>query len=82
MELYKPFKSTVKGKKYSVYVLDKNKKKKKINFGDSNYRHNYSKKARDAYDKRSKGIRDKENRLSYKNKNSANYWSRTFLWKL
>ena len=34
--LYKPWKSTAKNKKYSVYVM-KDGKVKKINFGDSRY---------------------------------------------
>ena len=35
-ELYKPFKSKAKNKKFSVYVL-KNGKKTLIHFGDSRY---------------------------------------------
>jgi len=35
-KLYKPFKSSAKNKKYSVYVM-KNNKKKLIHFGDSRY---------------------------------------------
>mgnify|MGYP003327927252 CR=1 FL=1 len=78
--LYKPFKSKVKGKKMSVYVK-KNGKVKLIHFGDSKYRHNYSKEARDSYLARSAGIRDKEGNLTRNNKNTANYWSRKVLWK-
>ena len=33
--LNKPFKSPIKGKKYTIIVLDKNKKRKAIHFGDS-----------------------------------------------
>ena len=78
--LYKPFKSKVKGKKMSVYVK-KNGKVKLIHIGDSKYRHNYSKEARDSYLARSAGIRDKEGNLTRNNKNTANYWSRKVLWK-
>ncbi len=79
--LYKPFKSKNPRKKMSVYVM-KNGKKTLIHFGLVGYRHNYSKTARESYDKRSKGIRDKSGNLTYKNKNTANYWARKTLWKL
>lgn len=78
--LYKPFKSKAKNKKYSVYVK-KDGKKKLIHFGDKRYKHNYSEKARKSYLARSSGIRDKEGKLTKNNKNSANYWSRRYLWK-
>lgn len=81
MKMYKPFKSKAKNKKFSVYVI-KDGKPKLIHFGDSRYDHNYSKEAREAYDKRSKGIRDGKGRLTYKDKNSANYWARKVLWNL
>ena len=79
----KPFKYRGKGKyKYSVYVRDSSKKRgyTKINFGHSDYKHNYSKKARESYLARAKGIRDKNGNLTYKNKLSANYWSVRYLW--
>lgn len=79
-QLYKPFKSKSKGKKMSVYVK-KNSKTTLIHFGDKNYRHNYSKKARESYLKRSAGIKDKSGRLTKNNRNSANYWARKVLWK-
>ena len=78
-ELYKPFKSKLKGKKMSVYVMKKGKRTL-IHFGDSKYRHNYSKEARDNYLRRSAGIRDKSGKLTKDDKNSANYWSRKILW--
>lgn len=78
-QLYKPFRSKSNGKKYSVYVK-KNGKKVLINFGDKNYRHNYSKKAWKNYMARSAGIRDKSGKLTKNNKNSANYWARKILW--
>lgn len=80
--LYKPFTSKAKGKKMSVYVIDKGKKKL-INFGDSSmedYRQHKDKDRREAYLKRSAGIRDKDGKLTKDNKNKANYWSRRVLW--
>ena len=80
--LYKPFKSNVKGKKFSVYVL-KNGKKTKINFGDSNmkdFRQHKDEKRRKSYLARSAGIRNKDGKLTANDKNSANYWSRKWLW--
>ena len=79
-ELNKPFPSDVKNKKYSVYVRDKQGNIRKINFGDSRYRHNYSAEARRNYLKRSAGIRDGSGRLTKDNKLSANYWARRYLW--
>ena len=81
-ELYKPFKSKAKNKKYSVYVM-KDGKKKLIHFGDSRYGqfkdkigdfshldHN-DKKKRDSYYARHGETNDK---------NSAKYWSHKILW--
>ena len=79
MELYKPQKSTRAGKKMMVRVM-KNGKPTIIFFGDSNYRHNYSAKARKSYLARSGGIRNKQGKLTKNDKNSANYWSRKVLW--
>jgi len=79
--LYKPFPSKAKGKKMSVYVM-KEGKKKLIHFGDSSmedYRQHRDKDRRKSYLARSAGIRNKEGKLTYKDKNSANYWART-LW--
>ena len=83
-ELYKPFVSKAKNKKYSVYVKSDNKSGKKlINFGDSRYGQykdkigHYSnldhndKKRRDNYYSRH-GKAD--------NKNSAKWWSHKILW--
>lgn len=81
-ELYKPFKSKAKNKKYSVYVI-KNKKKRLIHFGDSRYGQfkdklgEYSnldhgdKKRKDNYYKRHGPSKDK---------NSARFWSHKILW--
>ena len=77
--LYTPFKSKAKNKIYAIYVM-KDGKRKLINIGDSRYKQNYSKEARDNYLKRSKGIRDGNNNLTYNNKNTANYWARKLLW--
>ena len=80
--LYKPFKSSAKGKKMSVYVM-KDGKKKLIHFGDSqmkDYTQHGDKKRRESYLKRSAGIRGKDGKLTADNKNSANYWSRRVLW--
>ena len=80
--LYKPFKSSAKNKKYSVYVM-KNGKKTLIHFGDSRYS-DFTKhkdpKRRENYLKRSAGIRDKSGKLTKDDKNSANYWARRYLW--
>lgn len=81
--LYKPFKSNVKGKKMSVYVM-KDGKRKKINFGDSNmqdFRQHKDPVRRKAYLARSAGIRNKEGKLTKNDKTSPNYWSRRVLWK-
>jgi TFIIF-interacting CTD phosphatase-like protein len=81
VELYKPFKSKAKNKLHSVYVKNEHTGKPKIiHFGDSRYNQNTSAKARKAYLRRSAGIRDKTGQLTKDNKNSANYWSRTYLW--
>jgi len=89
--LYKPFKSTAKNKKYSVYVI-KDGKKKLINFGDTRYQHfkdkigDYSnldhndKKRQKSYLSRAKGIKNKKGELTYKDKNSANYYAVKYLW--
>jgi len=81
--LYKPFKSSKKGKKMSVYVLNKEGKKRLIHFGDSNmedFRQHKDEKRRKSYLARSGGIRNKEGKLTKDDKNSANYWSRKVLW--
>tara|TARA_R100000541_G_C1894856_1_gene83851 strand:+ start:79 stop:363 length:285 start_codon:yes stop_codon:yes gene_type:complete len=90
-KLYTPFVSKAKNSKYSVYVI-KNDKKKLIHFGDSRYGQfkdklgHYSnldhgdKERRKRYLARAKGIKDKNGNLTWKNKNSANYYSIKFLW--
>jgi hypothetical protein len=80
--LYKPVVSDSVKKKGMVYVM-KDGKKRKIHFGDatmSDYRKHKSKSRRANYLSRSGGIRDGNGRLTANNKNSANYWSRNYLW--
>ena len=80
-ELYSPFKSNAKNKRYSVYVK-KDGKVKKINFGDSRYKvfFEHKDKARQKnYLARAKGIKNKKGELTWKDKNSANYWA-ILLW--
>tara|TARA_R110001592_G_scaffold355909_4_gene657077 strand:+ start:2893 stop:3147 length:255 start_codon:yes stop_codon:yes gene_type:complete len=82
MDLYKPFKSKAKNKKFSVYVM-KNGKKTLINFGDSRYEdftQHKDQKKRTSYLKRAKGIKNKAGNLTWKDKNTANYWSVHYLW--
>lgn len=82
--LYKPFPSKVKGKKYSVYVKGKNGNKKLIHFGakgmDDWRSGTATKEQRKSYLARAKGIKDKNGNLTWKDKNTANYWSIRFLW--
>lgn len=90
-KLYKPFKSTAKNKKYSVYVL-KNGNKTLIHFGDKRYQHfkdkiglyknldHNDKERRERYLKRAKGIKNKKGQLTWKDRNSSNYYSVKFLW--
>jgi len=80
--LYKPFKSSAKNKKFSVFVM-KNGKKKLIHFGDTRYEDfttHKDEKRRQNYLKRTAGIRDKDGKLTANDKNSANYWARLRLW--
>jgi TFIIF-interacting CTD phosphatase-like protein len=80
--LYKPFKSSAKNKKMSVFVM-KNGKKKLIHFGDTRYQDfttHKDEKRRQNYLKRTAGIRDKDGNLTKDDKNSANYWARLRLW--
>ena len=82
-------KSTHKGKKYMIFYGNKF-----IHFGDINYSQFYDstplklyshlnhndEKRRKSYLARAKGIKDKNGNLTYKNKNSPNYWSVHWLW--
>ena len=76
--LYKPFKSKAKNKKYSVYVKGDKGKPKLIHFGDSRYQVFYQhkdKQRQKSYLARAKGIKNKNGELTYKDKNTANYWA-------
>ena len=80
--LYKPVKSTRKGKKGQVYVM-KDGKKRLIHFGDSSmtdFKSGASAAQRKSYLARSAGIKNKEGKLTKNDKNSANYWSRKVNW--
>ena len=84
-ELYKPFVSKAKNKKYSVYVkADTKSGKKLIHFGDSRYEqfkdklghysnldHGDKKRRKAYYDRHGKAKGSKD---------SALYWSHTILW--
>tara|TARA_R110002074_G_scaffold30046_2_gene85475 strand:- start:332 stop:592 length:261 start_codon:yes stop_codon:yes gene_type:complete len=81
-ELYKPFKSKAKNKKFSVYVM-KDGKKKLIHFGDSRFQdftQHKDEKRRKSYLARARGIKNKKGELTWKDKNSANYYSVRLLW--
>ena len=57
--------------------------KKLIHFGDSRYQdftQHKDEKRRQSYLKRAKAIRNKKGELTYKDKNTANYWSVKTLW--
>jgi len=84
--LYKPFKYKGNGVyKMSVYVKnEKTGKPKLIHFGDKRYQdftQHKDQKRRKSYLARAKGIKDKEGRLTWKNKNTKNYWAVKVLWK-
>ena len=83
-------KSKLKNKKYSVITP----KGKTVHFGDKNYEHfrdttglglysdlNHNNiKRQKSYCKRSGNIKDKKGNLTKNNKESSNYFSRTYLW--
>lgn len=82
-ELYRPFKSQAKHKKYSVYVL-KNGRRRLIHFGDSRYMH-----FRDTGpgDWSHLDHNDSTRRRLYfarhgpaSDKNTAKYWAHKILW--
>ena len=91
---YKPWvNKTNSKKKYFVYVKADNKKGfKKIGFGykgmgqfkdKGGYYKSLDhgdKKRRDSFLKRAKGIKNKKGELTYKDKNTANYWAVNYLW--
>lgn len=70
--------STHKSKKWMVKYQDK-----WIHFGAygmSDYTIHKNELRRDLFLARARGIRDKEGRLTYTNKNKANYWAIKILW--
>jgi hypothetical protein len=83
-------KSNIKDKKYSVITP----KGKKIHFGNSNYEQykdstglkiyshldHMDKKRRTRYLARAKGIKNKNGKLTWKDPESANYYSIRYLW--
>ena len=78
MELYKPEKSKRKNKKFMVKT-----KNGIVHFGDERYEdytQHKDKKRRESYCKRTKGIKNKKGELTYKDKDTANYWARKLLW--
>jgi len=80
--LYRPYKSSKAGKKGMVYVM-KNGSKKIIHFGLSSmqdYTQHKDKDRKKSYCSRSAGITDKNGKLTKNDKNSANYYSRKYLW--
>ena len=91
-QLYKPFKSNRTPYKYSVYVKGENGNPKLIHFGHREYSHYFDqigeykhlnhndKERRKSYLARAKGIRDKDGNLTWKDKNTANWWSVHKLW--
>ena len=82
-KLNTPFPSKVKGKKYSVYVMD-NGKRKKINFGakgmDDWRSGTATKEQRKSFRARMSGIKRKDGTYAYKDKTSPAYWSYNYLW--
>ena len=83
--LNKPFKSKIKGKKFSVYVKTNNKKGfKLIHFGATGYDDwrsgTATKEQRKSYLARAKGIKNKQGQLTYKLKDTSNYWAVRYLW--
>jgi len=90
--LYKPWVNKTKSKyKYWVYV-QKDGKVEKIGFGNKDFQQfkdkiGYYKSLdhndpirRKSYLARAKGIKDKEGNLTWKDKNSANWWAVHKLW--
>jgi len=82
-KLNTPVKSTAKNKKMMVLASKKingETRVKLIHFGALGYGHNFSKKAKQNYLKRSSGIRNKSGQLTKNDKWSANHWARKILW--
>ena len=84
--LYVPWKNKTNSKfKYFVYVSSDNKKGfKQIGFGDKDYpdwkSRTATKEQRKSYRARASGIKNKQGQLTYKLKDTKNYWSYNYLW--
>jgi len=84
--LYVPFKNKTNSKfKFFVYVKSDNKKGfKKIGFGHKDYDDwrsgTATKEQRKSYRARASGIKNKQGQLTYKLKDTKNYWSYNYLW--
>ena len=83
--MYKPFVSSAKNKKYSVYVKSASGNKKLIHFGDTRYGQYKDKlghyKSKDHLDqKRRKAYYTRHGAAT--NKNTSKYWSHKILWPL
>jgi hypothetical protein len=83
--LYKPFKSTRAGKKYSVYVTSEKGNPKLIHFGALGYQHYKDKiglySDLDHLDKgRRKNYRSRHQHDRINDKNTPGYWSWHYLW--
>lgn len=74
-----PVDSDRPGKKKMV-LAKKGDKVKLIHYGDSNYRHNYSEKAKKSYRARAGGIRNKNGELTKNDIFSPNRWAMRDLW--
>lgn len=80
MKVGVPVKSNRKNKKFKVLTPNGNI----IHFGQKGYEdftQHKDEKRRKNYCKRSAGIKDKNGKLTKNNKESANYYSRKFLWE-
>jgi hypothetical protein len=78
MKINKPFRSDVKGKKYSVYVKNKEGNVKKINFGAKGYG-DYTQ-HRDKTRRKSFRARHRCDPVSKLNKSTPRYWACQYLW--
>ena len=76
--LNKPFQSDVKGKKFSVYVKDKEGNIKKVNFGAKGYE-DYTE-HRDKKRRASFRARHKCDPVSKLDKSTPKYWACQYLW--
>jgi len=82
--LYKPFKSSKAGKKFSVYVKSASGGRRLIHFGAKgmdDWRSGTATPAqRKSFRARMKGIKKKDGSFAYKDKNSSAYWALNYLW--